>query len=177
MPNDQMYKLNTELLESVLQFVVRAITPDLFDIGKDHPAPEAEIRAALQNGGGFIQLREDGKNAFLVITHRNGRLLVHKARIRAVVHNSTAVSGLWEDSALIDDRRRLVGLDATGLLVELSEESSAESLENICSYRWLDEVPVPEDPPRVKVTVLDMKYIDVHTFLEGLEARDLAPAA
>jgi|GEM_PF-4631075 len=170
MPRSQMYELNPDTLEEVAQFIFRAIKPELFDVGKDHPVPEVEIREALLCGGGFIQLREDGKNSFLIVSHRNGNLGVHLGRIRGVVHGAVAVSGLWEDSADLDERRRLIGLDSIGMLVELEAGSGVSDLKEVCFMQWLDEAPQSDNPARAKVTMLDMKRLDTHTFLEGLEA-------
>ena len=154
--------LDPDLVDPVFDFLGQELEPDLrrFDAELD-----PTLRMALINGSGFVTPTDD-YNFHLIVSHRNGQVLVHTASVYGVIHDARAVSNWWDDSSELSERRRLIGLDSIGMLVE-----QVGGLGSLGDMGISMKRPPAEYGLVLKVTVLNpLRRLDIDRFISGYRA-------
>lgn len=154
--------LDPDLVDPVFDFLGQELEPDLrrFNVELD-----PKVRMALINGSGFITPTEH-LNFHVIVSHRNGEVLVHTASVYGVIHDARAVSNWWDDSSTLSEHRRLIGLGSMGMLVEQVGGHGSLGDMGMSLKR-----PPAEYGLVLKVTVLNpLKRIDIDRFISGYMA-------
>ncbi len=159
---DESVGLDPDLVDPVYDFLGQELEPDLrrFDVELD-----PKVRLALINGSGFINPTDD-YNFHLIVSHRNGQVLVHTASVYGIIHDARAVSNWWDDSSELSERRRLIGLGSMGMLVE-----QVGGIGSLSDMSMSLKRPPSEYNLVLRVTVLNpLKRIDIDRFISGYMA-------
>jgi len=152
MPDGQQHTLDEETIELLTDYVCKQIGYLFYNNGNPgvtEPRKE-QIKQALIAGGDCIRVHPDD-NAYLIISHRNGDLYVHVGRSHAILYKVGSITETWDDVYHLADHAAMIGGSGVGLL-------------------WDRITFPPGSEPHYTVTVLDLKPIDIHTFLDGIKA-------